>query len=88
MKASFKTTILDVTVYHCIGGEEEHYCTDTNGYLALQFFLNKNGAAGIHGSAVYYRKIPVMCNLNLDKGGPHAASPLNAHGCKAEEVVP
>lgn len=92
MKVSMKTTILDVTVYHCTDGEEEHYCVDENGYLALHNYLIKDEYHAKEISEcegiLFYRKIHIRYNPKLDRGEDDDTSGANAKGCRASEIIP
>lgn len=87
---SIPTTILGVRGFHCIG-DEEHYCVDRHGYLALHNLLLDEK---FHAKSIYeceglttFHKMRIRYNLDLDNGGLYDGIGTNEKGCKAEGVV-
>lgn len=87
-KASFPTSILDINVFHCVG-EDEHYCVDLNGYMALCDYFDENVINHVvaEKDILFYNKIPIRHNSNLD-GDEDGSAGTNAANCEAKKAIP
>lgn len=90
MVTSIQTTIFGIVCFHCVGGDEEHYCVDANGYIAIHNMLLKEKfhvkTVKECGDMMVFNKLTVYYNPKLDGGLLHDGTGTNSKGCRATDI--